>query len=264
MKRLIAFAVLMATVLYSPSAAAQISALEFQPPKVPVGKVFHLVKSQLDGAHEARISYYVAAADRVEALKWDQGGDEATLVVAQLDWSRFSVRAFRVSHLARGANPEPRASLDVDADGVLTMSLNPSPVKLTHFPWQSFDFDFTGLTLVMPHLRDPESGFRFWRTDFVYADPPSVAELGEVTLTFTGKEKHLGKRTRRYSIGGPGLAGMEGTWWADAKTGLLVEFEIPVGDEPGYDSVRIRLEAVGPMSDAAWEDFKRRSIDATP
>jgi hypothetical protein len=264
MKKLIAFAALAVTVLYSPTAAAQISALEFQPRKVPVGKVFHLVKSQLDGAHEARISYYVAAVDRVEALKWDQGGDEATLVVAQLDWSRFSVRAFRVSHLVRGAPPEPRANLDVDAAGVLTMSLNPSPVQLTHFPWQSFDFDFTGLTLVMPHLRDPESGFRFWRTDFVYADPPSVAEIGEVTLAFAGQEKHLGKRTRRYSITGPGLEGKEGNWWADAGTGLLVEFEIPIGDEPGYDSVRIRLDDVGQMNDAAWEMFKRRSIGAAP
>jgi hypothetical protein len=51
-------------------------------------------------AHEARISDYVAATDRVEALKWDQGGGEATRV----------------------------------------------------------DFDFTGLTLVMPHLRWRSSG----------------------------------------------------------------------------------------------------------
>jgi hypothetical protein len=87
-----------------------------------------------------------------------------------------------------------------------------------------------------------------------------VAELGEVTLTCAGQEKHLGKRTRRYSIGGAGLEGKTGTWWADAKTGLLAEFEIPLGDEPGYDSVRIRLDRAGKMNDAGWETFERSAV----
>lgn len=264
MKKLLGFAALVAVLSGSPAATAQVSALEFQPGRVPVGQVFHLVKSQLDGSREARISYYVAAPDRVEALKWDVGGEEATLVAARLDWSRFSVRAFRVSHLVRGAAPEARARLDVDDAGVLTMSLNAAPVQLTHFPWQSFDFDFTGLTLIVPHLRNPRAAFHFQRTDFVYADPPSVAELGEVTLEYAGKENHLGRRTRRYTIGGPGLSGNTGTWWADAKTGLLVEFEIPVGDEPGYDSVRMRFDRAEKMDDAAWEAFKRRAVSEAP
>jgi hypothetical protein len=257
---MVALWALVAALLHAPSAAAQVAALEFRPAKVPVGKVFHVVKSSLDGSREARISYYVAATDRVEAVKWEPGGDEATLVIAQLDWSRFSVRAFRVSHLVRGSAPEARARLDVDDAGVLTMSLNPAPVRLTHFPWQSFDFDFTGLTLVMPHLRDPEAEFRFWRTDFVYADPPSVAELGEVTMKYAGREMRRGRRARRYEIGGPGLQDKTGTWWADARSGLLVEFEIPIGDEPGYDSVRVRFDRVEKMNDAKWEAFKRSAV----
>jgi len=32
----------------------------------------------------------VAAQDRREALKWDQGGEKATLVMADLDGSTFS------------------------------------------------------------------------------------------------------------------------------------------------------------------------------
>jgi hypothetical protein len=57
-----------------------------------------------------------------------------------------------------------------------------------------------------------------------------------------------------------GLQDRTGTWWADAKSGLLVEFEIPLGDEPGYDSVRIRLDRVERMNDANWDAFKRRVI----
>jgi hypothetical protein len=245
--------------------SAQISALRFDAAKVPVGTVLHLDKSNLDGTHAARISCYVAAVDRVEALKWDRGGDEATLVVALLDWSRFSVRGFRASHLARGQAPQPRARMDVDDAGLLTMTVAGQPVmerplQLTHFPWQSFDFDFTGLALALPHLRDPSAELRFWRTDYVYGDPPGVAEYGEVTLRFERTERHAGKRARRYAIGGPGLAGKWGTWWADARTGLLVEFELPVGDEPGYDSVRVRLDRAETMTPAAWAAFQRRAV----
>lgn len=258
-------AALFAALACTAPAPAQISALRFDATKVPVGTVFHLDKSNLDGTHAGRISYYVAQVDRVEALKWDRNGGEATLVIAQIDWTRFSVRGFRASHLARGQAPEPRAQVDVNVAGELSMTVGGQPVmerplQLTHFPWQSFDFDFTGLALSMPHLRDPRSELRFWRTDYVYGDPPGVAEIGEVTLRFERVERHGGVRTRRYALGGPGLDGKHGTWWADAKTGLLVEFELPVGDEPGYDSVRIRFDRAETMTPDAWAAFQKRAV----
>ena len=65
---------------------------------------------------------------------------------------------------------------------------------------------------------------------------------------------------RRYSIGGPGLEGKQGTWWSDARSGLLVAFELPVGDEPGYHDVKMTLESAGDMTQPSWEYFKRRAI----
>src|SRR5262245_48720287 len=37
----------------------------------------------------------------------------------------------------------------------------------------------------------------------------------------------------RYRIGGPGLSEPSGTLWADAALGHVVEFELPIPDEPG-------------------------------
>ena len=80
------------------------------------------------------------------------------------------------------------------------------------------------------------------------------------SLRFEGRENRAGKSVRRYSIGGAGLQGTQGTWWADRRTGLLVEYEIPVGDEPGYDNVRLKLTGTEKMSAQRWEEFKRHAV----
>jgi len=258
-RRLITVMLSSSLLLCALPALAQLASLRFDVSRVPVGQVFHFVKSNRDGTHETRISVYLPAVDRIESLKWDRGGDQATLVQAEMDWSKFSVRRFQGWRLARGAAPEARVTLDVQGDQ-LSMSLMDAPLTVTHWPWHSYDFDFTSLNLTLPHLLNPRQTFSFWRTDFVYADPPKVAELGEVTLTFERREKHDGRAARRYRIGGAGLRDTQGTWWADARTGLLLEFELPIGDEPGYDNVRLRLDATGTLSPADWESFKRKSV----
>ena len=258
-RRLIAVVLSTLLLLCALPALAQLSSLRFDEARVPVGQVFHFVKSNRHGTHEARISVYLPAVDRIESLKWDEGGDQATLVQAEMDWSKFSVRRFQGWRLSRGAAPERRVTLDVNGDQ-LSMSLMDTPLTLTHWPWHSYDFDFTSLNLTLPHLLDSRKTFSFWRTDFVYADPPKVAELGEVTLTFERREKHQGRTARRYRIGGAGLRDTHGTWWADARTGLLLEFELPIGDEPGYDDVRMRLDSTRALSTAEWETFKRKSV----
>lgn len=243
----------------APPALAQVEGLRFDAARVPVGRVFHYSKSNRDGSHAASISVYVDAVDRIESLKWNEGGDEATLVAAEMDWGKFSVRRFEAWHLQRGAAPERRATLQVSGEQ-LTTSLTPSPITLGHWPWHSYDFDFTSLSLTLPHLLDPAAGLSFWRTDYVYGDTPRVAELGEVTLRFEKNEQRNGRSVRRYSIGGPGLEGKYGTWWSDARSGMLVAFELPVGDEPGYQDVRVTLQSEGAMTRPRWDDFKRRAI----
>lgn len=252
-------ALLCAVLLFACAASpAQVSALEFHAARVPVGQVFHFEKSRLDGSHSTRLSVYVASVDRVESLKWEVGGESSTLVTADIDWTRFSVRRFEAWQLVTGAEPRLGATLAVEGDS-LVMSLGDRPPALRHFPWHSYDFDFTSLNLAIPHLRDPRGRFTFWRTDFVYADPPSFAEIGAVTLRFERHETRAGVRARRYSVGGPGLEGLSGTWWADAASGLLVEFEIPVGDEPGYPDVRMRRLSTQSMSHEEWTAYQRNA-----
>ena len=244
------------------TADAQVTALEFREDRAVKERVFHYVKSNVDGSHAGEISVFVADGTRIESLKkWGTADRRATLVVAEMDWPRFSVRSFAAWELSCNEPPVPKATLQASADGrELAISVIDQPVRLSHWPWHSYDFDFASLSLVLPHRRDPRAEFVFWRTDFIFDDPPRFGELGEVRLVFETTEKRHGKPAHRYSISGPGLENTQGKWWSDPDTGLLVEFEIPIPDEPGYKDVRLRLQGSQAMTTDEWTALKRAAV----
>jgi hypothetical protein len=244
------------------SVTGQLAALRFDAQKVPVGRVYQYVKSNRDGSHPGRVSLYVAKADRLESLKWDDEVGWATFVVAELDWSRFSVRRFESYDLRKGKPPLLKATLESDAQGAVSISVLPGPpLRISLWPWHSYDFDFASLGAILPHLVNPEADFTFGRTDFVQEEGKvRFAELGPVHLRFEARERRGEIATRRYRLEGPGLSNTAGTLWADAAEGHLVEFELPIPDEPGFADGRLRLVEVVAMNQDAWESFKHSRL----
>jgi hypothetical protein len=256
-------AVILAVFAFIATADAQTRLFEFDPGKVPQGKVLHYRKSNLDGSHPTNVSVYVVDGERLESLKWDQGATQATLVSARMDWKRFSVREFQSTHLERGKPPEQTATLTANHDGTqLKVSfLNGRTVKVQHWPWHSYDFDFASLGLVLPHLRDPRADLIFWRTDVVFlGEGTDFSEVGGIRLHFESIELRDRQQVRRYSIGGAGLEHRYGTLWTDASSGLMIEYQIPIGDEPGYKDVHLRLDRMQDMTREQWEAFKKAKI----
>jgi hypothetical protein len=114
---------------------------------------------------------------------------------------------------------------------------------------------------VLPHLRDPEAELVFGRADFLQEDGNlRFAETGPVFLRYERRERRGETECRRYRIGGPGLSDTTGTLWADAALGHIVEFELPIADEPGFVDGRLRLLEVQKMTPAQWEAFKRSRL----
>ena len=110
-------------------------------------------------------------------------------------------------------------------------------------------------------MRNPEADVIFWRTDVVFVgESTDFAELGGIRLHFEDDEMRNDRKLRRYTIGGAGLQHLYGKLWTDASSGLLVEYEIPVGDEPGYKDVRLRLEHTESMTLDEWVQFKQAKI----
>ena len=248
-------------------ARAQVEAFDFDSTRVPVGRLYEYLNFNRDGTHPSPVSLYIAGIDRIESLKWSAGDTTATLVVAVLDWTRYSVRRFESWELSRSAAPELRAVLETDsAGGGVRVSFQPDNlIPISSWPWHSYDFDFASLNVAMPHLRDPEAAFRFERVDVVYGgEVPSFADLGSVDVTFVGREERLGRSSRRYDIEGSGLEGHRGSLWAAIDGSYLVEFELPFPDEPGFRDVRFQLQAIRELPSEDWEAYKRERVGAAP
>jgi hypothetical protein len=248
----------------APSAAgAQVDAFRYDFTRVPLGTLFEYVKSNRDGTHAGPISLYVLERDRIESLKWSPDDTTATLVAAELDWDRFSVRRFESWALAHGAEPQLRAALEVDSAGTgIRISLLPDSLFPIHgWPWHSYDFDFASLGLAMPHLADPEAPFRFQRADITYGEAgPPFADLGPVDVRFVGYEERASRWTRLYELRGPGIRDQSGRLWVAVDGGHPVELEMPFPDEPGFTDVRIALRSVSTLTPEEWEEYKRTKL----
>jgi hypothetical protein len=251
--------------LFAASAMVQAQTTQFayDSAKISVGEVLHYEKSAIDGAKPTRVSVYIQNRDSIESLKWDDKSTSATLVQARMDWQRFSVREFKSWQLEHGVPPRLEGTLEASRDGTqLDVSfVDGGQVKIARWPWHSYDFDFVSLGLTLPHLIDPEADFIFWRTDVVFAgEGMDFAEIGGVRMHFEAEELRDDRKVRRYAIGGAGLGHQYGKLWTDVRSGAMVEYQIPIGDEPGYRDVRVRLERTETMSPSQWESFKRAKI----
>jgi hypothetical protein len=242
---------------------AQLDAFHYDSARVPVGRAYEYLKSNRDGTHAAPITLFVAARDRLESFKWDSGGSAATLVVALMDWRRFSVRRFESWQVRRGQPDTLLATLQVDSAGQgLRFSAMPDTViTVAAWPWHSCDFDFASLGLTLPHLRQPEAGFHFRREDVIHGeDGFGFGDFGAIEVSFLGRETRRGRPTRRYQMTGAGLRHTTGMLWSDAVSSHIVEFAIPIPDEPGFRDVRLRLQKIFRLSATEWERYQRERV----
>jgi len=243
--------------------AAQSSAFRYRSERVRTGVVYHYRKSNLDGTSASNVSVFVPDTLRLESFKWRDGGAEATLVKAWLDWSTFSVRRFESTKI-RSSGEMPIATLAMVPGAravVIELAGRQRRTDIKNWPWQSYDFDFAGLSAILPHLVNPERSFHVGIAD-AGADSagPGMFDKGPVTLEFVRRETRDGRTVRRYTIDGPGLERKGGGLWADLEGGFLVGFEIALPDEEGMKNGKLALRAVEKMDDAGWAAFRRNHV----
>ncbi len=232
---------------------------------VPVGKVFFYNKSNIDGTHSSHTALYVKSASELESFKWNDGYPGGTLVKAWMSWKTFSVDKFETSRINQSGQEQVRAILSTDSKNSKALINIPGAfegeMELPAWPWHSYDFDFASLSICWAHLKDKKTPIELAISDYKSDGQGggSFAYIGQIEIEFEKKEKMNNRMCNKYKIDGPGLENRGGYIWMDANEHFLVEYQIDLPDEPGYNDGRLRLESIKEMTAEEWEQFKKRT-----
>ena len=234
-------------------------------PEPLVHKVLIYEKSNLDGTNKGQIAVYYGKEGTIEAFKWHEGNQQATLVKAWVNQKDYTVRRFESLRIDHQGNENLIALLEVAKDRVINISFGGQQLVFKSAPdqWHSYDFDFSSLGYAFRHIRNKNQPISF---DILDIDrdqsPPNLKNFGTVEMIYKGEEKKWSRQVLKYQIDGPGLDNRGGHIWFDKTNGLLVAFEIEKPDEPGYESGKLVLKEIFQKNPEEWAQFKIEKLSS--
>ena len=258
-------AITAAAALLAMPASAQVSALRFVPEKVPVGACVPVPEIEPRRLAPRPRHLYVAD-DRSPGVA--QVGRRGRVGDVRR-WPRPGLDAL-LGPALRIVRPSPvqgsllKATLETDGEGAVSISVLPGPPR----PYHAVALAQLRLRLRQPggdpspRGSTPRRSSRFGRADFLQEEGRCrFVEMGEVHLRYEGRERR-GERRRPGVIGSRARASRTrtGRCGRTPPEGHLVEFELPIPDEPGFTDGRLRLLGVERKTPAEWETFKRSRL----
>jgi len=241
------------------SLARQVSAFRYNPARVPVGTVYHYLKTNVDGTHPEHIVQYVAAQDRMEVYKFQAPGTRASLVTAWMDWELFSATRLE-THQVWKDSKRRIATLAYDRTArevAVEVFGRTERTAIRFLPFHVYNFDLGSLNLALPHLRNPNGSFTVELADPTYKEQPVFRDRGPVEVRYLEDAERDGHACRVYRIDGPGLDQKGGTLWVRKDDGSAQDIEIALPDNPSWSSFMLHLERRERMTPAEWEAFRQ-------
>ena len=238
--------------------------------KLKIGTAYHFEKSNIDGTHKSRITLYIADKEKLESFKKGKNDLIGTLVIAEMDWTIFSVKRFENWQVGASGKRILRgyANFTRLKDDRLKLDIAFGDMKMDHsisiglWPWHSYDFDFNSLNVCFPHLVDPEKSFSISVADIIPAEHGmEFKDKGTVQIDFLKEELRYGISARKYRIDGPGLENRGGILWVSKTEGHLIDYEIDLPDEQSLKSGKLRLIKIETLSKEEWQNFIRNQFD---
>lgn len=240
--------------------------LKKSPGTIPVNdlhRVYTYQKSNWDDSHASQIYLYIADSNRLESFKWNKGEDWSTLILAEIDWEKLSVRRLENHRVSKEGKRTMIAWLEVRENRKLVfqvMDFRDSMV-LDDDHWHSYDFDFASLGFTWRVLKNKESSFSFLIADAAFKDNNIGFEnKGMVTIVFKGKELMNKKNLMKYYIDGPGLQHKGGYIWINPDTWMIESFKIQLPDEEGYINGKLTLLHTQKLEPEVWERFIKKKM----
>ena len=242
---------------------------DYQSENAAIGRIYYYERTNTDGSMDERVTVFQRSETELEVYKENGLCRNAALVTAELDPETLSTTRLVGGQLQPEARHMEFAFIAWDAaTDTLSLDVRLPNVTITDEartesrPWHLYDFDLASLTVMTPHLADPDAAFGFGMA-LLWADPSNpdpMFWMGNVTATPDARETHLGHRTRRYALTGSALAGERATGgeavlWLDADEGYIVDAIFPTPNHPGYTDFRLRLDHVSDGGLAEWDSL---------
>ena len=223
--------------------------------------MYEYKKSNWDGTHASSVFLYIADNNKLESFKWWVGDEVATQVTAIVDWNTYSVAEFQNHKLRKGKAPEFIAKLSGQKNVKIEVGEMQDSLVIDGFPWQSYDFDFAGLSFIWRSLKDKRDSFWVHIADVALInDKPKFVNKGRVTIRFIGNEVLNNKQCLKYFADGAGLENKGGDIWVNQETFMIEQYKITLPDEPGFTNGMMQLVKTYKMQPGEWENFKKKKL----
>ena len=239
---------------------SSVDQFKYQPERIQAGTMYHYTKSNLDGSNPARIYIRVRDVSNLDVWKFEAHNYDAAYVTAHMDWESFSADQIESWIVTFDTNRREQAKL-TSSHARSSFSIRwrgqTETIQVGHYPVHVYNFDFISLNFILRHWSAPTGGVEIGILQPNF--DPNVSGLikyeGKVALKYLEDADRNGYACRKYSVGGEGLQNQYGTLWLDREWMHAVDIEIPVPDNPSWNSFKFELVSREIMDDGQWVQF---------
>ena len=239
---------------------SSVNAFSYEPAKIEPGTVYHYVKSNIDGSKPADVTIFVSSDEHLEVFKIYPGSNATFYVTADMDWEVFSPKALDGYEIYKDGSRKliMHAELSKEKNEyTYNNGKDQYSVPIGHFPMHNYNFDLTSLNFTFRQLTNPKSdfsvGIHYPAFDLVHF--VKFVYTGQVNIKYLSDEIRNMVTCRKYEIGGEGFANKTGTVWVNKDKGYIEDIEIPLADNPSWNSFKLKLTSVEVMSQDAWNSY---------
>jgi hypothetical protein len=240
-----------------------VEAFAFQASRVPVGIVYHYIKSNIDGSVPERVSLYMSDEKTLEAFRWREPKPQFTSYVkATMDWERLSAIRLESRRKPRWQAEQLNAVAEY-TPMTRSMSIEFSDktrhaVTVEHAPFHFYQFDLASLNVTFRQLRDYKKPFQIGLVNPTFAETGAALEyMGLATIKYENDETHTEFPCRRYRLEGPGVKNQVGTIWVERNEGHIIDLEIKTPNHPDWTSFKLKFVGRETMDSASWQAFMK-------
>jgi flagellar basal body-associated protein FliL len=235
-------------------------AFRYDPSKIETGTVYHYVKSNIDGTKPGDVAIYVSTPEHLEVFKIYPGANATFYVTSDMDWGVFTPKALDGYELHKDGSKVLVMHAELDKaknEFAYAAGKDSYTVPIGHYPVHNFNFDLTSLNFSFRHLADPESevsvGIHYPAFDLAHF--VKFTYTGQALIKYVGDETRGDATCRKYEVSGEGLLNCKGTLWADKEKGYIVDMELPVSDNPGWSTFKLKLIKIETMIQDEWNNY---------